>query len=105
MRRLFGSFLVLQDRPTGTTPMAGGQSLRLLAQAYQAKKGEWQLFDLSKDLEENNNLSKSQPDILNQLIAIAKSSHRPIRPGKIFNRELIDKDRKQAPHGKKSKKK
>ena len=31
MRRLFESFLVLQDRPTGTTPMAGGQSLRLLA--------------------------------------------------------------------------
>ena len=31
MRRFFGSFLVLQDRPTGTTPMAGGQSLRLLA--------------------------------------------------------------------------
>ena len=30
-RRLFESFLVLQDRPTGTTPMAGGQSLRLLA--------------------------------------------------------------------------
>ena len=31
MRRLFESFLVLQDRPTGTTPMAAGQSLRLLA--------------------------------------------------------------------------
>ena len=72
--------------------------------AYQAKKGEWKLFDLSKDIEEKNDLSKSQPDILNRLIAIAKSSHRPIRPGKIFNRELIDKDRKQAPHGKKQKK-
>ena len=33
MRRLFESFLVLQDRPTGTTPMAAGQSLRLLALA------------------------------------------------------------------------
>ena len=31
MRRLFESFLVLQDRPTGTTPTAGGQTLRLLA--------------------------------------------------------------------------
>ena len=31
MRRLFESFLVLQDRPTGTAPMAAGQSLRLLA--------------------------------------------------------------------------
>ena len=30
MRRLFESFLVLQDRSTGTTPMAGGQSHRLL---------------------------------------------------------------------------
>ena len=31
MRLLFESFLVLQGRSTGTTPMAGGQSLRLLA--------------------------------------------------------------------------
>ena len=31
MRRLFESFLVLQGRSTGTTPMAGGQSHRLLA--------------------------------------------------------------------------
>ena len=31
MRRLFESFLVLQDRPTGTTPMAAGQSRRSLA--------------------------------------------------------------------------
>ena len=30
MRRLFESLLVLQDCPTGTTPMAGGQSLRVL---------------------------------------------------------------------------
>ena len=28
---MFESFVELQDRPTGTTPMAGGQSLRLLA--------------------------------------------------------------------------
>ena len=31
MRWLFESFLVLQYRPAGTTPMVGGQSLRLLA--------------------------------------------------------------------------
>ena len=31
MRQLFESSLVLQDRATGTTPMPGGQSLRLLA--------------------------------------------------------------------------
>ena len=31
MRLLFESFLMWQGRSTGTTPMAGGQSLRLLA--------------------------------------------------------------------------
>ena len=36
MRRLFESILVLQDRPTGTTPMAGDQSLRLLISSAQS---------------------------------------------------------------------
>jgi arylsulfatase A-like enzyme len=67
--------------------------------AYKAKRGEWELFDLSRDIEENVDLSKSEPDVLNQLIALAESSHKAIKPGKVYDRELVGKDRKQAPHG------
>ena len=73
--------------------------------AYKAKKGGWQLFDLYKDIEENEDLAKEKPEILEQLVALAVSSHQPIKPGKIYRRDLIEKDRKQAPHGRNQKKK
>lgn len=73
--------------------------------AYKAKKGDWKLFDLSQDIEENDDLAKEKPEILKQLVALAGSSHQPIKPGKIYQRDLIEKDRKQAPHGRNQKKK
>ena len=73
--------------------------------AYKAKKGDWKLFDLSQDIEENDDLAKEKPEILKQLVALSGSSHQPIKPGKIYRRDLIEKDRKQAPHGRNQKKK
>ncbi|MEN8694745.1 MAG: arylsulfatase [Akkermansiaceae bacterium] len=69
--------------------------------AYKSKKGKWELYDLSADVEEKNDLAKSKPNILKQLIALAKSSHQAIKPGNIYRRDLIEKDRKQAPHKRK----
>jgi len=66
--------------------------------AYKSKKDVWELYDLSSDIEELKNVSKENPKILKELIALAKSSHQPIRPGKIFSHNLINKDRLQAPH-------
>jgi len=66
--------------------------------AYKSKKDVWELYDLSSDIEELKNVSKENPKILKELIALAKSSHQPIRPGKIFSHDLINKDRLQAPH-------
>ena len=73
--------------------------------AYKGKKGEWQLYDLAKDVEEKNDLSKSQADVLKKLAGFAEAAHEPIRPGEIYDRVLIDKDRKQAPHSRNKKKK
>jgi hypothetical protein len=73
--------------------------------AYKAKKGGWKLFDLYKDIEENEDLAKEKPEILEQLVALAVSSHQPIKPGKIYRRDLIEKDRKQAPYGRNQKRK
>ena len=73
--------------------------------AYKGKKGEWQLYDLAKDVEEKNDLSKSQANVLKKLVGFAEAAHEPIRPGEIYDRVLIDKDRKQAPHSRNKKKK
>ncbi|MFK7911856.1 MAG: arylsulfatase [Akkermansiaceae bacterium] len=69
--------------------------------AYKPKKKKWELYDISLDVEEKNNVASDNSEILKELIAIAESSHQPIRPGKIFTRELINKDRRQAPHRRK----
>ena len=66
--------------------------------AYRDRKGNWELYDLSKDLEEQKNLAKEQTEVLNELIAIADSSNQPAKLGKIFNRALVDKDHREAPH-------
>lgn len=73
--------------------------------AYKGRKGGWELYDLSQDIEEKNNVAASNPVILNRLIAHAEEAHEPIYPGEIYNRELTDKDHRQAPHGRNKKKK
>jgi arylsulfatase A-like enzyme len=66
--------------------------------AYQAKKGDWELYDLSNDIEEQKNLAATKHDILSRLTEYAKAAHRPVKPGKIYNRALTEKDHRQAPH-------
>lgn len=70
--------------------------------AYKARKRDWELYDLSKDIEEKNNLADEKLPMLDRLVKIAKAAHHPIKPGEIYNRTLIDKDRRQAPHNRKS---
>ena len=66
--------------------------------AYRDKKGNWELYDLSSDIEEKIDLAHKKEKILKDLIALAKSSHQPARLGKILNQALVDKDRREAPH-------
>ena len=47
--------------------------------AYRNKKGNWELYDLSVDIEEQNNLADKEGKILQNLIALAESSHQPAR--------------------------
>ena len=57
----------------------------------------WELYDLSKDIEENVNVASQHPDILEGLIAYADQSHEDVKPGEVYRRDLIDKDRLQSP--------
>ena len=66
--------------------------------AYRDKKGNWELYDLSTDIEEQMDLADKEGKILKELIALAESSHQPARLGKILNQALVDKDRREAPH-------
>lgn len=66
--------------------------------AYKGRKGDWELYDLSKDIEERHNLAAKKLSVLERLIKYAKVAHQPIKPGEIYDRTLIDKDRRQAPH-------
>lgn len=68
--------------------------------AYKARKGKWELYRLSDDVEEKNNIAEAHPEVLKQLVAIAKESHEPIKPGEIYQRDLVNKDHRQAPHQK-----
>ena len=65
--------------------------------AYQKGKGNWELYDLAKDIEEKKNVAATNPKILEQLVAHAKTSHTPVRPGEIYNWALVTKDHNHAP--------
>tara|TARA_B100001057_G_scaffold198455_1_gene199033 strand:- start:722 stop:2140 length:1419 start_codon:yes stop_codon:yes gene_type:complete len=65
--------------------------------AYRKAKGNWELYDLAKDIEEKKNVAATNPKILEQLVAHAKTSHTPVRPGEVYNRALVTKDHNHAP--------
>jgi arylsulfatase A len=66
--------------------------------AYKGKRGHWELYDLSRDVEEKRDLAGEQPALLKRLIRFAEASHQPIRPGAVHHRALTEKDHRQAPH-------
>ncbi|GAB5405560.1 MAG: arylsulfatase [Aureliella sp.] len=65
---------------------------------YRGKKDAWELYDLSVDIEEQNNVAEEHPEIVKQIADLAAESHQPVRGGQVFDRKLIEKDRRQAPH-------
>ncbi|MDA7858932.1 arylsulfatase [Mariniblastus sp.] len=67
--------------------------------AYKGKKGDWELYDLSSDVEEKIDIAADHPGTLKQLIVHAEEAHKPIKPGEVYDRELTEKDHRQAPHG------
>ncbi|QEF97641.1 Arylsulfatase [Stieleria maiorica] len=66
--------------------------------AYRGRNGTWELYDLSQDVEEKQNVADDYPETLKQLVGLADQAHRPVRPGTIHDREVMMKDHRQAPH-------
>ena len=64
--------------------------------AYKPRKGDWELYDLSKDIEEKNDVAAQNPDTLAKMIRFAEQSHTPHVPGEILDNELCMKDHSKA---------
>ena len=69
--------------------------------AWRGRNREWELYDLSMDIEEQHNIAANHPKILNQMIKFAIDAHEPVLRGEVYDRKLIEKDRRQAPHNRK----
>lgn len=64
--------------------------------AVRPRKGKpFELYDLSKDIEELNNVAKHHPDILKKMIAHAKEAHTAPRRGKVLDASLGFKGHKK----------
>lgn len=66
--------------------------------AYRKGDAPWELYNLGSDIQELHDVAEKHPDVVAELAAIAQAEHTPMQAGEIYDRQLIDKDRKQAPH-------
>ena len=59
--------------------------------AVKPKKGSWELYNLSEDIEESKNLATTNPIILNKMIDYAKQAHTPNIPGVVLDESVAFK--------------
>ncbi len=56
--------------------------------------GDWELYDLSKDVSETQDLAVSHPDILTKMKEFAVEAHTPVEEGTFSNPDIHERDRK-----------
>lgn len=64
--------------------------------AYKPRKGGWELYDLSADVEEKADLASKRPEILERLKGYAATAHTPHVPGEIVDEALCMKDHRET---------
>ena len=57
-------------------------------------EADWELYDLASDVSEANNVAAKHTDLVAELAAVAKKSHKPARPGKFLRNDLQKRDRR-----------
>lgn len=57
------------------------------------RKADWELYDLSRDISESNNIASQNQELTAELAAFANSAHTPARPGKFLRHDLQKRDR------------
>ena len=58
------------------------------------EKAAWELYDLAKDIGEATDVAAQHADVLAQMKAFAAEAHQPMPAGEIYDRALVEKDRK-----------
>ncbi len=58
------------------------------------KKRSWELYDLSKDISEKNDVAADHPELLAKIQKFAAASHEDARPGSYADRTLHERDRR-----------
>ncbi len=58
------------------------------------KDKKWELYDLATDVEELVDIADKHPDIVLKVAVYAEAAHTENVPGIIYDRELVEKDRK-----------
>lgn len=54
----------------------------------------WELYDLAADPSEEKNVAADHADVLEKLKGYAAAAHVPVQPGEVYDRALVEKDRK-----------
>lgn len=65
--------------------------------AVKYRKGEFELYNLKKDVEEQNDLAEAHPDILDRLLKHAEEAHTPDINGRVLDASLGFKGHMNAP--------
>ena len=84
-------YLYWEDR--GQLAVREGNWKAVRTRSRRGKPGKWELYDLAADLAETTNLAEKHPDILARLQRHAEEAHEPIRPGEVYHRDIVLKDR------------
>ncbi|MEK6235159.1 MAG: sulfatase-like hydrolase/transferase [Planctomycetales bacterium] len=81
-----------------------GAQVAVRADSWKAvqpgKNRDWELYDLSRDVSEQNDLASKQPDMLAKLKAFAQEAHEPVEEGVFLDREIHERDRRAKFGGK-----
>ena len=80
-------FLYWEFGPQTAVRVADWKAIRPRANA------PWELYDLTKDISEANNIADRHPDVLSQMKKFAEQSHEPVRPGTFRDRVRHNRDR------------
>jgi arylsulfatase A-like enzyme len=59
-----------------------------------AERSVWELYDLSRDISEKEDIAAAHPEILAQMRSHAVDAHRPMPQGVVHDRALVEKDRR-----------
>jgi arylsulfatase A-like enzyme len=54
----------------------------------------WELYELSQDPSESNDLAAARPELVVKMAAFAKAAHEPVRPGVFSDRTRHERDRR-----------